>query len=352
MNFDNLVRLIEAIAWPVIVLAVALIFRRQLPELVQALGGRISRLSVPGVTFEFAAAEPAAKILPELDKIREPTSTGPPPPSGVPSLIELAKASSPADYVVIDLRDGQSWLTSRLYLFAVVLPLVLALRCFVFVGARNLAPRYFLGLASPESVARGLENRYPWLRQAKVEVQLHPLICSYLTEDGVKRYVAWPSYPNQASLDASLRRLIDASATDGEDLPKAEALNEIVRSLLSPIDLLKPGEAEEFVGRFLENPNLRRPHNAAALDENWVHLSAVDEHAHWIEGERNLLDLLGDDLRREYVGDSSTIDDEILEKAVLRKRGSFVAITDPEGRFTRLIDRGALIERVAAGKHK
>jgi hypothetical protein len=71
-----------------------------------------------------------------------------------------------ADYVVIDLRVGGAWLTSRLYLFAVVLPQLMPLRCFVFVGDRGQVPRYFLGIASPEGIIRQLESQFPWLRTA------------------------------------------------------------------------------------------------------------------------------------------------------------------------------------------
>lgn len=345
MNFGNFFSLVQAIVWPVVVVAVVLIFRKQLPKLVQTLSGRISSLTAAGVTLEFAAAEPAEETLRRLDEIKEPSSTGPPPPSGIRSLLELAKASPPADYLVIDLRDGLAWLTSRLYLFAVVLPPVLALRCFVFVGTRDLVPRYFLGLASPESVARALERRYPWLHTARVETQLQPLV----TGQAPNRYLSWHPY---GDTEAAVKRLLQGTATVNWGLPQAEALGEIVQALVSPIDLFQPGQIETFVNRFLENPKLRRPHNVTALDEDWVHLNTVDEHAHWIKDEQHLLDLIGTDLHREQVVVNSTTDDEVLEKAVLRKRGDFVAVTDPEGRFNQLIDRIALLERVAAGKHK
>lgn len=345
MNFGNFVSLVQAIVWPVVVVAVVLIFRQQLPKLVQAISGRISSLTAAGVTLEFAAVEPVAETLRVLDEIKEPSSTGPPPPSGIRSLLELVAASPPADYLVIDLRDGLAWLTSRLYLFAVVLSPVLALRCFVFVGTRNLVPRYFLGLASPESVARTLERRYPWLQTAMVEAQLQPLIGG----QAPNRYVSWSP---DGDTEAAVKRLIQGPATVRWDLPQAEALGEIVRALVSPIDLFQPGQIETFVNRFLENPKLRRPHNMTALDDDWVHLDTADEHAHWIKDERHLLDLIGGDLRREQVVVNSTTHDEVLEKTVLRRRGNFVAVTDPEGRFNQLIDRIALIERVTAGKHK
>lgn len=330
ITFRDMLSVLQGFAWPVVVVVVVLIFRKELPKLVQALSGRLSGLSVVGVSLEFKAAEPAPETLHLLDQIKEPSSIGPPPPSGVKSLIELANASPRADYLVIDLRDGQAWLTSRLYLFSVVLSPVLGLRCLVFVGTNGLVPRSFLGLSAPESVARALETRYPRLRKAMVEAQLQ-------TRN------TWPS----ADLVTALERLRQPG---GWDAAHAEALDEVVRKLIIPIDLFQPSQVEIFVNRFLESPDLRRPHTAAIADKEWVQLDSVDEHAEWIKDERKLLDLFGDALRRDRVVDNSTSGEDMIEKAVLRKAGSFVAVTDSEGRFDRLIDRAALLETMAVGK--
>jgi len=290
MRFHDFVILLKAVVWPVVVVVAILVFRREVPKLVQALSGRLLRLSAIGVTVEFATP-PARETVDFLNEIKEPTAAGPPPRSGLPSLLELAKASAPADYLVIDLRDGNAWLTSRLYLFAVVLPPVLGLRCFVFVGNHDQLPCYFLGLASPHFVAHALERRWPWLRKAKIEAQLQP---------------------------------------GG-----------------STVDLYQSGMVESFVGCFLGNSVVRRPHDEEALDKEWVHLDTFDEHARWIQGERQLLDLLGDKLLREAIVADSISDGQDLTSAVLRKRGDFVALTDTEGRFKRLVDRAALLEKTA-----
>jgi hypothetical protein len=90
---------------------------------------------------------------------------------------------------MIDLRDGRAWLTSRLYLFAMVLPQLMPLRCFVFVGGRRhrKIPSYFLGGASPGSVVRHLEGQFPWLRKVMVESQMWPV----LVGEPPNRNVGW-----------------------------------------------------------------------------------------------------------------------------------------------------------------
>jgi hypothetical protein len=159
-------------------------------------------------------------------------------------------------------------------------------------------------------------------------------------------------YPLRSPDGDALRRLVLPADKGNWDVPRAEALEEILRSLVSPIDLLQPGQAEAFVNRFLQTPDLRRPHTATPLDKDWIQLGTVDEHAEYIKDERHVLDLIGDALRRDQVVDNSTNQADVLEAAVLRKRGSFVAVTDLEGRFDRLIDRIALLERIATGRRR
>ena len=354
ISFSNLVSVIQAVAWPLVIVVLVFLYRREIPKLIRALSGRVSKLSAAGLTLEFAAAQSVPKSMQvRLEDIREPSSSGPPPQSGMQSLIDLARSSAPVDYVRIDLREGSSWLTSRLYLFAVVLPPMLGLRCFVFVCTRGEIPRYFLGLASPETVIRDLEARYPWLRTAMAEVQLLPIIYG----QGENRASAW--YPTN-EIQKALKELSVISA--GQEVPYpaplqySEALDKVVKSFLSPIDLSQSGQVENFVQRFLQTASIKRPHQDAPAgappDPDWVQLGDMDEHARWIKSERQLLDLLGDDLRRPYIVVDGTApatgNSDELTKAVLAKQGDFVAVVDHEGRFKRLLDRGALLERMAS----
>ena len=365
VTFADVTAFVHAIAWPAALIVLAVLYRQEIPKLVQALAGRVSKLSAAGVTFEFILAKPVEETFRvRLEDIREASSAGLPPASGVPSLIELAKSTSRADYLVIDLRDGKAWLTSRLYLFAVVLPPVLGVKRFVFVGNQGSVPRHLLGFAPPESIVQSFERRYGWLREARAETLLQPLAVG----QAPYRYVAWSPYGDTA---AALSRLADLASKGAWNLDQAEALNKIVPALISPIDLLQPGQLEEFVTRFLASPRLRRPHVAATqtpaagqtpaaaevADAEWVQLESVDqqghpilvdEHARWIENERQLVDRLGDDLSRECVVLEQTTDEQDLIKAILRRRGDFVAVTDRDGRFDHLIDRSALLEKIAA----
>jgi len=89
--------------------------------------------------------------------------------------------------------------------------------------------------------------------------------------------------------------------------------------------------------------------NLEVKDRDWVKLKSTEEHAQWIRSERQLVDLFGNDFSRQRVVTDRQADKDSLAKAVLGKHGTFVALTDAEGRFERLVDRGALLEKLAAG---
>lgn len=220
----------------------------------------------------------------------------------------------------------------------------------MFVGTRDQVPRYFLGLASAESVARALERRYPWLYEARAGAQLRlydPAIRGQLHE-------VWD--------------LIQGSNGAIGDDHQVQGFKKIVLALVSPIDLSIQGWVHKFVGRFLANPVVRRERKDPSSDKDWFQVSPLpdhmqlhgqlyddpngkyEEHARLIENERDLVDLIGEDLHREQVTNKEGLNNEALKDEVLRKRGSFVALTDAEGRFDRLINRSALLEAVAAGK--
>jgi hypothetical protein len=348
MPLADIIRLSQVVVWPAVTLVLAIIYRKDISTLFRTVGGKISKFTAIGMTLELAAAKPAAESLgAKLDQIREPSSTEFSPRSGVESLIELADSSPVADYIVIDLRAGEAWLTSRLYLFAVVLPRLMPLQCFVFVGDRGQVPRCFLGCASPECVIRKLGTRFPWLRKAMVESQFKPVV------EVPDRPDSGQWWPETEELRLALTQLtVGPAVKSGSrlDFPRARALETIIRGLVIPVDLLQPKGVEELAERFVRSPSIRRPHDSQRFeDRDWVKFNSAEEHAQWIRDERKLVDLLGNNLSREQIVTDRAADKDSLVKAVLRRKGTFVALTDAEGRFDRLVDRAALLERVAAG---
>ncbi|MGA7343448.1 MAG: hypothetical protein WBE72_09860 [Terracidiphilus sp.] len=178
---EDAVRLVIALIWPLVVVGLAVLFRRELGALIEgALGllrGSLTKISLPGgfafelaKTTEFKAdwSAPGGQDLRNMVAIGQPVS-------GVPDILALLAPSAPAqsrDYVVFDLRSGDGWLTSRLHLFSLVLRRMHGLRYCVFVynGPEGLGR--WLGYATTEAVRWSLAMRYPHLEQAADQAML------------------------------------------------------------------------------------------------------------------------------------------------------------------------------------
>ncbi len=213
--------------------------------------------------------------------------------SHVIALLEQIQGSGPSDYAVIDLGAGRSWLTTRLFLFAVLLRRMRALRTFVFVETRDDVPQRFIGIASPDVVNWRLAREYPWLDRAFAQA-----------------YAGLPAVEIHSEAGA-----------------------------------LDPGSAAQVVGAFMEHPEIRV--TAPRPADTWEQLpTSTWEHARWIN--RTLLDRLFDlSPARTSVMDLGDLTARARTLAVLEAEGAFVALVDAHGTFQRLLDRQALLETVA-----
>jgi len=63
VSFTNMITLIQAVVWPLVVIVLTFIYRREIPQLIKAIGGKMSKLSAVGVTVEFAAARPVPIVV-------------------------------------------------------------------------------------------------------------------------------------------------------------------------------------------------------------------------------------------------------------------------------------------------
>ena len=205
---------------------------------------------------------------------------------------------------------------------------------------RKRTPRYFYGISTPEAVRRALEKKYPWLSRILIEAQINQLAYG----QAPNRCVGWNLAYNELGKAAllAIRRGKDLEW----DLPMAESLQTVIHDLIIPVDLDQPQQAETLVSNFLNNPQIRRPVSTGEEDKDWVRFREVEEHARWISDEDELKRLLEGELKRECLVENATEEPRVVERAFLRKNGHFVAQVDSDGRFLRLIDRNALVEKV------
>ena len=92
------------IGWPVAILIVVLLFRKQIEQLFGVLGERLRRISVFGTTAEFEAA--SERLPPPLREIARPKATGERvgEPEEVPNRQELQSEM----HELLDEQDGRS----------------------------------------------------------------------------------------------------------------------------------------------------------------------------------------------------------------------------------------------------
>jgi hypothetical protein len=214
--------------------------------------------------------------------------------SVLPEILRQVQGPDAIDYAIIDLDTGQSWLTTRLFIFAILMRRMRSLRTFVFVDSRGRIEKRYLGVVAPDALRWALARAYPWLEEAYAAAYV----------------VTIPNHPIRS----------EAGALDEE-------------------------AAAALVQHFISSPIVQASQAGAAGE--WVQLAAARwEHASWITGA--LLErLVGMSLARTAIVDEGDLTRKEKARRVLGKAGPFVAIVDGNGRFLSLIDRQALLEGLA-----
>jgi hypothetical protein len=178
---DDVVRLIIGLIWPLVVLLLAVLFRRPLTAFLEGIAGLVrgglSKVSLPG-GFAFELVKTTEFKVdwsgPGGQDLRNTVAIGQ-FASGVQDMLGLLKPqqTSPlADYAVFDLGCGDRWLTSRLHLFCLLLRRMHGLRYCVFVYDSADMRRRWLGCASTEAVRWALALNYPHLERSAHQASL------------------------------------------------------------------------------------------------------------------------------------------------------------------------------------
>jgi hypothetical protein len=294
--------ILDAIAWPLVVGITLFVSRKPLAKLVAEIGKRITKLSIGEYEIELSIMpEMAAKTVANFD-VRQlsPTKVF---DSGSQELFKQLAAPRQADYAIIDLGEGKKWLSSRLYIFALILGRVSGLKSFVFVETRNGVTRSLVGSASPLLIGKSLAKRYPWLESA------FNIVYASIAPD-----------PKTSNTPYELKELADEN----------------------------PWQISELVKKYIAEIQQQVEPNLDSRDE-WESFGDpihTWERTSWLEG-RHIEELLGSDLCTSSITDSPDDDSQAKVKAILRRTGEYVALTDDKERFKHLVDRSALLEKLA-----
>jgi hypothetical protein len=296
---------LKSMAWPGLAALVLLMFRKQIAELLtqaaRALRGQpVQEASVqldtlPELSSSWSVGSMDVRLLTPPQVFND---------NSRPFFQDLLN-TGPGDYVVMDLGKGQEWLTSRLFLFSLILGMVRNLRTLVFVESSSGVRRRFLATAPPEDVRRCLALRYPWLEEA----WLRASAAQYARE-----------VPGAGgSAEAGNRHPLFAGA-------EVEMVRSFAQDFIESIQRSgAPPEGEQE--RYLKSPT--SPH--------------VWEKTHWMDGERLERDLAGC-LRYDWCENSPDRPVKAVVASVTRRKAPFVALVDSDRRFVGLVDRYALLD--------
>lgn len=301
---DATIELVKAVAWPVAAILAAVMFYQPLSRFLEAVGARATKLSIFKVEVELlSGAKPSAS--PSLEDIKSPEFAL----VGDSSRSLFQQDATPADYALIDIGDGDEWLTSRLFIGATMLERMRGVECLVFVGRLGSIDRRIMAVAPLRRVRWALAQRYPWLEAAfalaYTEVQFHAGPANFPPIGSIQ--------PDQSTIK---------SLTGG----------------------LEPWIAGDLVKRFIALVQDK----SAGTGPGWVNLSNDRmERATWVSAPflQQLLPAEAYDMWTYEDRDKSRAE---RTKAVLRRRAPFVALVNADRQFRRLIDRRALLEEVIA----
>lgn len=304
----DLAAIIATVIWPIILLIV--LFSKRFKALIESLLNRITKVEFAGITLELPVAK---SYLPDEGKSAETiefwhkAASATVNDSYATTFFNQFNEGGSADYAVIDLGTGQSWLTSRLFIISILYPQIKEVKAFVFVETVNGIRKKYLGWASADKIRWRLAKSYPWFEQGFQEAYGNVLKNAKVITDNGR--LGDPSHPFDPS------------------------------QIQASINLLR-----EFLQR-AQSPTLLPD------TKEWVFLNSVPpvyEHAHWINGEL-LEQIVGDNLQIDYLRSSELRAKSAKEQSslVAAMTGHFVAVTNDEYRFEYLIDRQLLLERHA-----
>lgn len=318
------VELVNALAWPVVALVLAGAFRRPITQFVGALGSRITKLSLFKVELELVPAS-AATIMPLLDDIR--TATNPAAISDSSRMmLEQVQSGAPADYALVSIGQGEEWLTSRLYIAAVMMERMRGVKALVFVERTATTERRFIAVAQVRQLRWALSRRYPWLEAA----WLRGLVSQYpaglpANPQALPLGAVWPPDPHTLAMPQPLV----VSDTGGFEAWSARQLvggliQSLQRDTNPPVPPQPPGNGE------------------------WVMLKGgTQERATWVTREL-LGSLLPQSAFDAWANGMRDAPRARRTRAVLRTAAPFVALLDGDREFSRLVNRQALLEEIAS----
>lgn len=313
----NAAGLLGVIVWPLLLVVLALVFRRQLQGIFTYVASNLKSISVAGVSIELAerSAPPIVQAGDAAVDIRRAGSENSVNDSTLRSFYEQIRTTSPLELAVVDLGLGREWLTSRLFILSVILRRMRGLKAVVFVDDANGLHGHFVGICSSAVLRWRLAGEYPKYEEALAsgEARATPL-------------------RGQAPSPKQEPPLVD---DDEGRFANRDAAAELLRGFLKGVQApVVPAAADAAAWQALE-PSPPDP--------------PIVEYAKWVDTAL-IEKLLSGVLDVDAVPASQFLfaDRGVRARIVFEHGSPWVPLVRPDGRFHGWIDRMAVVESLAA----
>lgn len=241
MDWKTLIELIGVIAWPLVVGVALFVYRKPLSTFVAGLGQRVTKISAFEVSIELAElpSPPSPWSDPNIPQSSEMTG-GDVDSTTLMTLFDSIGTESPLEYLIVDIKDGEFWLISRVFIFTVFLQAMRGVKCVVFVESRDKNYRQFIGLTSTDAVRTALSSAYPWLEDALSKAMinqnttfLNPSIPSGKAGEIIREFIEQPEMRsnNQPSPSDKWSKLGTQNIWEHTEWLMSKKVNEYLRQI-------------------------------------------------------------------------------------------------------------------------
>ena len=388
VSASDIVAVAGALAWPVLLGLLLVVYRKDIREFARKIAPAIQGVTLGPVSFQFATANGEEPFLGSqtIDLRNSPLAAAQVLSSSAGSELAglLVGIGPPLDYAVFNLGQGDKWITSRLYLFAVILQRMRSLKRIVFVErTQDGVRRHFVGMADPNKIAWALAHSYPWMEAAFASATVSAMglynnasalddpvnsssVIQNLIQNLIQNYITnleciWPtnlSQPANAG-DYLIYTYIQSAASLqvgqtiqvglGQDSEIIQVSGTNIQ--FGSVNLQTPLQKAHAAGE----PLALYPQPTFEEDEwrEWVVITKSDalvtlEHAKWVDPDRlnRLLERNSEKLDTSAIRKNELLskDKETQERMMLFQTGGFVALVNDDGVLDMVVDRTKLIE--------
>lgn len=301
---------ISALIWPIAVLVIFLAYRHHIPALVSQVSGRITKIGVGNFSIELAVAK---AFVPEWSEsvgaldLRHKAQAGQVQDSYMMTFRNQLLEEGNWDYAEANLGSGREWLTSRLFIMAIVFARMKGIRALVFLKTSGDLQKRFVCWAKPHKVRWALAKRFPWLEQAYADADT-------------------TIHTQHMAVIVSNNGRLGTRANPADPEPSIALIREFLTRVQAPMPPV--------------------PENG-----EWTLLDSVPstyEHAHWLSS-LEIEDILGADADKSIVHSEEFSPNNVTKqlRLLLSVPTDFVAVTTIDHRFEYLVNRKAILEQVA-----